>query len=432
MTDSTRRFSTRSLTLLVIASMIGAGVYTTSGFALADLGSPIWVMVAWMIGGLIAICGAIAYGGLAQSLCESGGEYLYLSRFAHPVAGFIAGWVSLLAGFTSAGAFAAIAFAAYAVPNSNDPNGISAAIIAVGLVMICMVMHGTSVHHGLLGQDWLVMLKLLTLGVFLVSTLALTDRWHGFDEKANTQTPSFAALLTSVMWVSLSYCGFNASIYVAGASEKKGMSVARSLWLGTVIVTAIYLALNVVFMFAPSNDVISGEKDIATITADVLGGNTLASVIRVAICLGLASSVSSVLLTGPKVYQQMATDGLFPQRIASPNNRSSPRRLVVFQGVAMIVVILVADLRSLLSYLSLTLSLSAAATVATLWLPELRRHQSTTVLFSSSVFIAATLTIAIVASWRQPGEALAAMATLVSGVIAYFIVKRPSAQSNPF
>ena len=111
-----------SATFLVVANMIGAGVFTTSGFSFADLGDRQFVMYAWLIGSIVAICGAISYGQLAQRITESGGEYLFLSRMVHPSIGFVAGWVSLLAGFTGAIAFAATAFESYACLLYTSPS----------------------------------------------------------------------------------------------------------------------------------------------------------------------------------------------------------------------------------------------------------------------------------------------------------------------
>jgi fructoselysine transporter len=135
-------FSVVSLTALVIASMIGAGVFTTSGFALADLGTPGRVVCAWFVGGLIALCGAMSYGALAHHITESGGEYLFLSRAIHPLAGFLAGWVSLLAGFTGAIAFAATAFAAYALPEEIRPAWLSHDVLATLVVVGAGLLHG--------------------------------------------------------------------------------------------------------------------------------------------------------------------------------------------------------------------------------------------------------------------------------------------------
>src|SRR5688500_2300013 len=155
-----------SLVCLIIANMIGAGVFTTAGFALADLGSANRVMAAWVVGGIIAISGALSYAGLVRHMTESGGEYLFLSRVIHPVAGFIAGWVSLLAGFTGAIAFAALAFETYAFPTRPDwmPSGAA----AVTMVALAAVLHGVRVRTGAAFQNFIVVLKVVMIAGFLM------------------------------------------------------------------------------------------------------------------------------------------------------------------------------------------------------------------------------------------------------------------------
>src|SRR5687767_12100266 len=141
--------------------MIGAGIFTTSGFALGDLGSANRVMAAWVVGGLIALCGAISYAGLVQRMTESGGEYLFLSRTIHPVAGFIAGWVSLLAGFTGALAFAALAFETYAFP--VRPEWLPPGAAASAVVALAALLHGFKVQTGAAFQNFIVVLKVVLI-----------------------------------------------------------------------------------------------------------------------------------------------------------------------------------------------------------------------------------------------------------------------------
>ncbi len=122
-------------------------------------------MAAWVVGGVIAFCGALSYAGLVRHITESGGEYLFLSRLIHPLAGFIAGWVSLLAGFTGAIAFAARAFETYAFPTRPDwlPNGAAAA----GMVLVAALLHGIKVQTGAAAQNFVVFLKVALLIGFL-------------------------------------------------------------------------------------------------------------------------------------------------------------------------------------------------------------------------------------------------------------------------
>src|SRR5690606_33091369 len=195
--------------------MIGAGVFTTSGFALADLGSPLRVVAAWAIGGGVALCGALAYGGLVRAIPDSGGEYLYLSRAVHPLAGFLAGWVSLLAGFTGAIAFAALTFAAYA----GFAEGRESSWVATLVIAATAGLHLFRVRRGALTQNAAVAIKLGLIAAFCAIALAGGPAaWVGLAEALDAPPPPLApsAFALTLMWVSFSYLGFNAAVYIAG------------------------------------------------------------------------------------------------------------------------------------------------------------------------------------------------------------------------
>ena len=197
-----KTFGLFSLVCLIIANMIGAGVFTTSGFALGDLGSANRVMAAWVVGGVIALTGAISYAGLVQRMTDSGGEYLFLSRAIHPVAGFIAGWVSLLAGFTGAIAFAALAFETYAFP--TRPAWLPPGAAAVAMVALAAALHGVRVSMGAAAQNLVVMVKVAMIVGFLLfaAYVALTV---GPAPAPPPTTPfSFIVFAGSLVWIYLS------------------------------------------------------------------------------------------------------------------------------------------------------------------------------------------------------------------------------------
>ena len=188
-------FGLLTLTALVVANMIGAGVFTTAGFTLADLGSPGRVLAAWAVGGVIAVCGAVGYGALARRLTESGGEYLFLARVLHPAAGFVAGWISLLAGFTGAIAFAAHAFESYVRPADSavPPN-----LIAVAAILVATAVHAVRARFGAFGQNGIVVVKLVVLAVFVGLAGA---RWAGAAPDWPTCTPQeFSLAAFAVEW----------------------------------------------------------------------------------------------------------------------------------------------------------------------------------------------------------------------------------------
>ena len=427
--DQFRLISTSALSMLVAASMIGAGVFTTSGFALADLGSTSLVMCAWIVGATLAISGAISYGMLADHITESGGEYLFLSRFVHPAAGFVAGWVSLLAGFTGAGAYAATAFESYALPAAARPTWLPEGSLAIVLVIGATAMHALNTRRGAISQSSLVAIKLSLLALFITYSLIVMPTWSGggtLPIEKRSPWSSVGSFATSVMWISLSYSGFNAAIYVAGEAKDGARGVKQAMWKGTILVTVFYLLLNTIFLYAPDVSSIAGQQDIAAIAASKVGGAQLAWLVRIIVCTGLATSVSSILMAGPRVYAKMAKDGLFPRYFDAP--KPPPTRSVLLQGAAIIVVVLMTGLRDLLSYLGLTLGISAACTVATLFFArqtgDKASQPSKSRYIIAGYYTTGTLVLAALAAWNRPAEALATLATILAGVIGFALLRR--------
>lgn len=416
------------MTGIVVASMIGAGVYTTSGFALADLGTPLAVMAAWFVGAMIALCGAVGYGLLAKRLAENGGEYLYLSRHVHPLVGTLAGWVSFFAGFTGAAAYAALAFEAYAIPDASRPTWLPSGVLSVSIVLIALVMHVFNTRWGAWLQNILVVSKLLLLVAFLVFAWASVTTWirgsadASFGTASNNPPFSWRAFATAVMWISLSYSGFNAAIYVAGESKQGGRSVANAMVIGTALVAVMYLVLNAtVFASTPTSD-LRGQADVVAIAAKTLGGQAAETWVRLLICLGLFTSVSSAVMVGPRVYAKMASEGMFPRFFAS--EQPPPVRAIVLQSIAIVAVIGFSGIQSLMSTLSMTLSLCAAGTVATVFLKPKEAGGTTFEGWGrpiAGLYVIATLFIAGVAATHRPNEAFVALAAFLLCVLLVLV-----------
>lgn len=410
-----------SLVCLIIANMVGAGVFTTSGFALSDLGSADRVMAAWAVGGLIALSGAVSYGGLVRRMTESGGEYLFLSRVIHPVAGFIAGWVSLLAGFTGAIAFAARALETYLLP--ARPEWLPGGVVACGAVILAALLHGVRVRTGAVTQNVAVVLKLVLLIGFLVFAAVVAATEGPAAAPPPAAAFSLAAFAGSLVWISLSYSGFNAAVYVAGEAKDAKRNAPRALWIGTVVVMLLYLGLNAAFVYLPSFDAVAGREDIAAAAAQAIGGPVAATTIRLIIVVALVTSVFSLVMAGPRVYARMADDGVFPRAFRF-EGAGAPTTAIAAQAALAIALILLADLRGLLGYLGFTLSISAALTVASLFVLARREGRQAIEVFGWPVtplfYVTATLVLAGIAGSRDPMQLLAAVVTIVSGSVAYF------------
>jgi len=427
--ESNKPFGLWSAIFLVVANMIGAGVFTTSGYSFAELGDRQFVMVAWLIGGAIAICGAISYGQLAQRITESGGEYLFLDRMVHPSIGFVAGWVSLLAGFTGAIAIAATAFESYAIPPSIQPAWFQPGMAGIAAILLFGVLHSVVLKTGLVAQNVVVVLKLVLLTGFVAIALGqYPGGWEGLQIKTEPEPFSVYAIASTLVWISLSFSGFNAAVYITGEVDNPKRNVPRALVIGTLIVTLFYLVLNLVFLYGASPDTIKAAPDIAAVASQAIGGDRLATLIRVIVSIALLSSVSSMVIAGPRVYAKMAEDGVFPRLFQSSNDGQLkiPVAAIWLQVALASLLVCFSSLKSLLDYLGFTLSVSAALTVACIFWTK--RQEDTSVhrlLFSSIafVYVAATIALAVLSAIDRPQQLLGFAATIISGLFLFYAAK---------
>jgi APA family basic amino acid/polyamine antiporter len=263
-----------------------------------------------------------------------------------------------------------------------------------------------------------LILIFIAVAVFAAKTLAVD---------ATPPAPAFSltAFAGSLVWISLSYSGFNAAVYVAGEARQAGTIVPRAMWIGTLIVTILYLALNSIFVYLAPYELVAGREDVAAVAAQSIGGQSLALLVRAIIALSLLTSVFAMIMIGPRVYAKMAEDKVFPALFRFRGE--VPRAAIAFQAVAAILVVAFSSLKNLLSYLGFTLSLSAALTVFCLFLIPKGSGESDRITgypFVPALFIAATVLLAGLAVWRNPGELIATVVTVISGIILYFVLNK--------
>lgn len=400
-----------TLTFLVVANMIGAGVFTTSGFTVASLGDPWLVLLAWLAGGLIALCGAFSYGLLVRRMPISGGEYVFLSKAVHPFVGFVAGWVSLLAGFSGAIAFAAVALESYL------PGNLPAKLPAVAVIILGAFLHGGRQSLGAGVQNTAVFLKLLLLLIFL-GWGAFSLDWGNEATEPEATRGGLMVFAQALVWISLSYSGFNAAVYVAGEATAPRV-VGRALVSGTSIVVLLYLLLNGVFVLGAPVSEISGHPDVAAVAARWIGGAGFEAFTRSVISLALVTSVLSMMMAGPRVYGKMAEDGIIPKVFILTKKRVWPA--VLLQMSFALLLVFAGSLMELLSYLGLTLSLSAAVAVSSLFLGERVRGWSA---LPPAIFVLATLGSAALLVVYDPWQALGTGVTLALGAFGYRFISK--------
>ena len=440
-----RTLDLASATTIVVASMVGVGVYTTSGFSLAALQDPTQVVLAWVIGGMIAICGAIGYSSLAAKFQDSGGEYLFLTKTVHPAAGVMAGWVSMLAGFTGALAAAAIGIEEYLEPvilSACNLESIPDKSLAIFSIAMATTLHCIGVRFAARVQDFIVLVKLLMLAGFIYFAFTSTEVWHHeMDGDVSLEGGAIFDMLTfakQLVWISFSYAGFNAAIYICGEIEQPQRNVPRAMILGTSLVTVIYVLLNGIFVYTSPISVLTADENlsqVATVAATSIGGTSMANFVRTVIIVSLFTSISAMTMTGPRVYAKMADDGVLPSWFSF--QRTTPITSIVFQSAAAIMVISISSLGSLLGYLGLTLSLCSALTVGSIFLYPKEKSEiaepdrlKVGVAIAVLIYVAATITLAMLYGIEEhnregfPYSALAALGTLGIGSVGYLFAKK--------
>ena len=412
-------FGLTTLTALVMTGMIGSGVFVTSGFAVESLGSRTLVMAAWLVGGLVALCGAVAYGGLARRLPKSGGEYLYLSRSLHPFCGFLAGIVSLTAGFSGGMAFAAMTCQEYAKGILSWPVWMPSQTLATVVLIICCLIHVEAGRVAARLNTGIVFLKIMTLICFILFGYSVVG-WPSAVPERSIQGVSTGTTIggfaMAVVWVMFSYTGFNEAIYVASEARVGRRTVPRALVLGTFLTTLLYLAINDIFLRAAPLADLAGQSQVATIAATALGGRTAQWGMSVVIVLSTLSAAAGMTMAGSRVAGAMAEDGLLPRWLKGQSGR---RRAVLVQTGLAIILVYGTTLQNLLGTLGVTLSLCSAMTVATLFwsrrqlysgkqpsdaLPNDSSRPSALVLAAATVDCASTVFFAALYGWHDPWQ----------------------------
>lgn len=387
---------------LIAASMIGTGVFTTSGFALADLGSREAVLVAWALGGLYALAGALSYGWLVLRFPTNGGEAALLAATWHPTLGAASGWMGLAAGFTAPIAAAALALDAYL-----GRPGLGLAAIAAAAVVHAIGGVGAVAQTAAVGLKVALLLAGLALGATALPPLA---------DPTSLAGASWSRLGPTVVWVAFAYSGWNAVAYL-GADLSPAARRPR-VALGAVLgVAATYLGVNAITLYAAPVSALAGRPDVAVAAVEALGVPALVAGVRPVVGLALLTSILAMVWTGAAVWQHLARVGGWP----GPVGRWVARWPVAVgaQAAAGIAAARWAGLRDLLGYVGLTLAISAALTVAGLFAWQRRtgeRPDSALYPWVPAAFIAATAAGAGWMAWREPGPALASALTLAAAL----------------
>ncbi len=411
---------------VVVANMVGTGVFTSLGFQVGDLPSGFVLLLLWGVGGLCAFCGALAYGELAAALPRSGGEYHFLSRTLHPAVGFMAGWLSATAGFAAPIALAAMAFGRYF--NSVFPQ-VPATVLSLAAVIAVALIHASGLRAAERFQNAATWLK-VALILFFIGAGMLLGQGHGVrftpatgDLDLVTSTP-FAVSLVYVMYA---YAGWNATTYIVGEVRDPQRNVPLSVAIGTLLVTGLYLALNAVFLFAAPMEELQGRVEVGHVVAAQLFGASGGSLMSGLICLGLVSSLSAMTWVGPRVTMTMGQDVRLLAPLARCDRHGIPRRALLLQTVLVAVLLLTATFENVLTYVQFSLQLCSFLTVLGMMILRRTRPDMPRPVrcwgypITPLLFLGISLWMLAYVLFQRPLESLAGLATLASGLIVFWL-----------
>ena len=360
-----------SATIIVVANMIGTGVFTTLGFQVEGLHSAFAVLLLWVLGGVGAFCGALCYGELGAMMPRSGGEYTFLSDIYHPALGFLSGWVSIVAGFAAPIALAAIALGEYSAaifPGVDKMVLAMTAIAALTLVHLWDVKRGCQFQNIFTTAKILIIVTLVALGLFAVrhQDIALIPARRDWGA---VFSPAFAA---SLVYVFYAYSGWNSASYIAGEIKNPERNLPLSLFTGTAIVTLCYLCLNFIFLYTVPMTELAGQIDVGFLSAKAIFGGAGGTVMTFLICLALISSLSSLIMVGPRVTQAMSRDRQFFTVLSRTNRRGAPAAAIILQSSVALFLVLTSTFDAVLTYVGFTLALFSSLAVLGVMLLRLK------------------------------------------------------------
>lgn len=422
-------------TAVVIAAMVGSGVFTTLGFQVAEIRSTFAIMMVWLVGGVIALCGAFTYGELGAALPRSGGEYHLLRRVYTPALGFLSGWVSATVGFAGPSALAAMALASY---TATFIPGIPENHLAAGVVLGFSLIHASSLQAGTTFQNLLTVLKVgLILGfvgaAFTVDQVQGITLWPQAGDVGLITGPAFAIAL---IFVSYAYTGWNAAIYVAGEIKQPSRTLPRSLLLGTLAVTALYALLNYVFLRTVPMDELAGQIEVGFLAGVHIFGEAGGQVTAAIIAGLLASTVSAYVFLGPRILMVMGEDMPALTWLSVKSQRGLPVNAFIFQTLVTLAFIYTSTFDQVMLYASILLIANSTLAVAGVYVlrmnePNLPRpYRTWGYPVTPAIFLAVNIWTLMYVLRTRTFESFVGLVILGVGLALYAAVQRLTPKNN--
>jgi APA family basic amino acid/polyamine antiporter len=434
---------------IIVANVIGGGILFRSPAVAAAIPDAPWFLLAWVAGGVLAFMGAMAYAELAALRPKAGGEYVYLREAFGPLAGFLTGWTSFVAGFTGAMAASAVFLIVtldrfipgiangtplLAIPIPFTSNAVTFSIhtlAASAVIIVAALIHIRGVAHGRMASNVLTTFKIVSLVVFI-----------GFGLTAGTGTPAnitqsvgpvaTTGFLFALIPVMFTYSGWNAASYMAEEIRDPGRNVPRSLLMGTVIVIAIYLLINILYLFViPIGELATlGGKSVLDVVGDRLLGARAGDIMAIVAIVSLAAGINAWTFAGPRVYFAMARDNAFFKSAGRVHpTYKTPAASIIAQAAFAILLVLTGSLDSIANYVGFAITLFAGTAVAAVFVLRAREPNAARPFkafgypWTPAIFVLASLAIVVNAFYSDPKVTGLGTVVILAGIPFYYFFR---------
>lgn len=412
-------------TSIVIANMIGTGVFTSLGYQVLDIKNGSSILLLWIIGGIVSLLGALCYAEIGTTFPRSGGEYNYLSKIYHPAIGFMSGFVSSTVAFAAPVAAAALALGKY----SNNVFAVDPKITASFVVIALTMLHAFTINIGSKFQTVFTGIKVLLIILFIGCGFfsGHTGDTSFVLNSATLGDVSTAAFAIALFFVSYSYSGWNAASYIAGEIDEPQRNLPKSLLFGTAIVTVLYVLLNYIFLYTAPIAELAGKDDVGFVSANFIFGDIGGKIISITIAILLVSSVSSMIIAGPRVSQTMGSDTKLLAFLGKKSKNNAPFNATVFQCIISLFFIFTATFSQVITYIGFTLMLFTFLTVLGLFIIRIKK-MNTSNSFKTPLYPITPILFLVFNSWllyygitNKPYESFIGIATVLFGLVFYYL-----------
>ncbi|MEZ5040172.1 MAG: amino acid permease [Saprospiraceae bacterium] len=417
-----RKIGWRSAAAIVIANMVGTGVFTSLGFQLHALENTWTILSLWVIGALFSLFGAFSYAELGTRLPKSGGEYHFLTQIYHPFLGYLSGWVSLTVGFAASIALSAMAMGAYL----KDMFGWSGHWMAIVAILLISLIHSFSVRQSSFFQNFLTLLKIVLILFLIFFGITMQTSSNAIDWSDTWKQELFSpAYAVSLIYVIYAFSGWNAAAYIVEEIDTPKKNLPKALIWGTLLVGILFVLLQFAFLNQATISQLKNKVDVGHVVAQMMFGQTGGSTISLLIALLLVASISAMVWVGPRVTQAMAKEYRNWRYFAIDNANGVPVRAIILQATISIFMVATSSFEQLLVYSGFILQLFTTLSVAGVMILRWRKQGDQTAYLSPAfpwiqiIFLLFSLWILTFLLIDKPVESLWGLVNVLVGSISY-------------